>query len=418
MLFSGRQCSWDKIICNMRISQINAVYGFGSTGVIVEDLQQLCLRNNILCEVVYSITNKEASNTVRMGNLLSNKFHALMTRISGKQGYFSYCSTWKLLHHYEKFKPDIIHLHNLHSCYINVPMLLRYAAKKDIAVVVSLHDCWFYTGGCCHYASAGCNKWKEECGICPKRYSDVNALIFDGTKQMLTMRKRLFGKIRNLTAVGVSKWIVEEGKQSVFKDARCLAIHNGIDTDFFHPVNSDLRKKHNLEGKFVILAPANKWFLDINRETFDYFASHITDDMRMVFIGSGTDESRLTDRMINIGFVSSREEIREIFSACDVMVNCTREESLSLLNVEVQSCGTPVVTYSNTGVKETVDGKCGFAVENGNPEALWNAMMEIKRNGKGAYSALCREWAIKEFDRDINYYSYIELYKEIVAERK
>ena len=215
-------------------------------------------------------------------------------------------------------------------------------------------------------------------------------------------------------SVGVSQWITDEAKKSVFKNARSVAIHNGINTDFFHPVNSDLRKKHNLEGKFVILAPANKWFLDINRETFDYFASHITDDMRMVFIGSGTDESRLTDRMINIGFVSSREEIREIFSACDVMVNCTREESLSLLNVEVQSCGTPVVTYSNTGVKETVDGKCGFAVENGNPIAAWNAMMEIKAKGKSYYLKACQLWAKQEFDKDTNYQKYIDLYKSIV----
>lgn len=104
--------------------------------------------------------------------------------------------------------------------------------------------------------------------------------------------------------------------------------------------------------------------------------------MCMVFIGNGFDESRVTDRMINYGFVSSREEIRDVYSAADVMINCTREESLSLLNLEVQSCGTPVVTYSNTGVKETVNGKCSFAVADGVPEALWDAMMRIKSNGK------------------------------------
>ena len=113
---------------------------------------------------------------------------------------------------------------------------------------------------------------------------------------------------------------------------------------FFYPTASDFRKKYDLEDKFVILAPANKWFLDINRETFDYFASHLADDMRMVFFGNGVDKSRLTDKMVNIGFVSSREEMRDIYSACDVMANSTREESLSLLNVEVQACGTPVVT--------------------------------------------------------------------------
>lgn len=399
----------------MKISQINVNFGFGSTGIIVRDLQKLCKKEGIECEVVYAQSNGNATptDTYRMGCLFSNKLHALLSRISGKQGYFSVLSTCRLLRHFDSYKPDIIHLHNLHSCYISLPMIMKYAAKKNIAVIVNHHDCWFYTGGCCHYSAVRCFKWKESCGNCPVRKS-INALLFDGTKKMLADRYRLFNNIKNLTSVGVSQWITDEAKKSVFKNARSVAIHNGINTDFFHPVNSDLRKKHNLEGKFVILAPANKWFLDINRETFDYFASHITDDMRMVFIGSGTDESRLTDRMINIGFVSSREEIREIFSACDVMVNCTREESLSLLNVEVQSCGTPVVTYSNTGVKETVDGKCGFAVENGNPIAAWNAMTAIKAKGKSYYLKACQLWVKQEFDKDTNYKKYIDLYKSIV----
>ena len=136
--------------------------------------------------------------------------------------------------------------------------------------------------------------------------------------------------------------------------------------------------------------------------------------MCIIFIGDGADESRLKDNMINLGFISSREEIREIYSAADVMVNFTREESLSLLNAEVQACGTPVITYSNTGVKETVDGKCGFAVEDGNPEAAWNVMMQIKSHTKNQYSVLCQEWVKQKFDKNKNYLKYIDLYNSIV----
>lgn len=153
----------------------------------------------------------------------------------------------------------------------------------------------------------------------------------------------------------------------------------------------------------------------INRETFDFFASRLTDDMRMVFIGTGCDESRLTDKMINIGFVSSREAIREIYSVADVMVNCTREESLSLLNVEVQACGTPIITYSNTGVKETVDGKCGFAVENGNSEAMWSMAADVLLKGKECFEGDCISWTKQTFDRNQNYIKYIELYKNLIS---
>lgn len=406
----------------MKIVQINAVYGFGSTGIIVKDIQSACEKVSIDCVVAYSQSQGEVKNGYHMGNAWSNKLHALLSRISGKQGYFSCLSTWKFLRFLDNYRPDILHLHNLHGCYINVPMLLKYAAKKDIAVVVSLHDCWFYTGGCSHYTRVGCDKWLKECGNCPRRYEEFPALLYDGSTAQLRDRKKLFGAIKKLTAVGVSQWIVDEAQKNIFKNARCLAIHNGIDTDFFHPVPKEEISNHSerlkklldqTSGKFVILAPANKWFLDVNRETFDYFASHLTDDMRMAFIGNGVDESRLTDKMINIGFVSSREEIRDIYSACDVMANCTREDSLSLLNVEVQACGTPVVTYSNTGVKETVDGKCGYAVENGNAEEMWKAVCRVKAEGKNQLFDDCVEWCKNGFEKRYNNLLYVELYKEI-----
>lgn len=399
----------------MRIVQINVNYGFGSTGIIVKDLQSICLKHGIECEVVYVAAKGLVTNGYQIGNPLTNKLHALLSRVAGKQGYFSYLTTCRLLRHLKQQKVDAIHLHNLHSGYVNVPMLLRYAAKHDIPLIVTLHDCWFYTGGCCHYTTANCFRWKDTCGSCPKCKEEVHALLWDGTEGTLRDRYKLFGAIRNLYAVGVSQWIVDEARQTVFKHANCMTIRNGVDTKFFYPSESDMRKKLSLEGKFVILAPANKWFLDVNRATFDYFASRLSDDMRMVFIGNGCDESLLTDKMMNYGFVSSREEIRNVYSMADVMLNCTREESLSLLNVEVQSCGTPVITYANTGVRETVDDRCGFAVENGNPEAMWNALMDIKQRGKASLSTDCVEWVKKEFDKEKNYQKYLQLYRTIMG---
>lgn len=398
----------------MKIVQINAVYGFGSTGIIVRDLQNVCIHNGIECLVAYSQSRGSVANGYCMGNWLSNIIHAICSRISGKQGCFSFLSTWRFLKFLNSYRPDILHLHNLHGCYINVPMLLKYAAKRQIAVVVTLHDCWFYTGGCSHYTSVGCSKWLNNCGSCPKRYMETPAYLWDASSKILEDKKSLFGNIINLVAVGVSKWIISEAQKNVFKDAECLTIYNGIDTHFFHPVNSDFRKKYHLEGKKIILAPANKWFLAVNYATFEYFASQLTDDMRMIFIGKGCDETRLTDKMINYGFISSREEIREIYSAADVMVNCTREESLSLLNLEVQACGTPVITYSNTGVKETVDGKCGFAVENGNEELLWNQTLKVLNMGKEYYSKDCLKWISDSFNKDNNYLQYYTLYRSLL----
>ena len=65
----------------MKIIQINEVYGFGSTGIIVRDLQDICYHNGIECIVAYSQSQDTVKNGYQLGNFISNKIHALLSRI-------------------------------------------------------------------------------------------------------------------------------------------------------------------------------------------------------------------------------------------------------------------------------------------------------------------------------------------------
>ena len=114
-----------------------------------------------------------------------------------------------------------------------------------------------------------------------------------------------------------------------------------------------------------------------------------------------------------MGYVSSRQEMAEIYSMADVMVNCSREDTLSSINIECQACGTPVITFDATGLQETVVGDSEFAVETGNKEELWRKVIEVKEKGKEYYSRRCRDWIIDNFEKHENYIKYIKLYNEI-----
>ncbi|MBR4287499.1 MAG: glycosyltransferase [Clostridia bacterium] len=399
----------------MKVMQINAVYGVGSTGVIVEDLHNLSLKNGIESYVSYSTTNKnpnEIKNGYVIGDTLGKKMHAVLSRIGGKQAYFSSFATKKLIKHIENVKPDIVHLHNLHSNYVNLNRLLDYLGEREIKTVVTLHDCWFYTGGCFHYTAVGCDKWQKSCGNCPKKNQDTPALLRDNSAKILADRKKYFGKMKNLTMTGVSGWMTDEGEKTVFKGKKTEVIYNGIDTEFFVPTPSDFRKKHKLEDKFLILALANKWFRPINKKTFDYVCENLPDDSVIVMLGCTESQRQgLPANVLPLDFIKDRDELRKVYSACDVFANCTREESFSLVNVEAQSCGTPVVTYRNTGAQETVDNKCSFSIENGNEKEFFEAIMKIKELGKKELSNDCVKWVKENFDRDENYMKYIELYR-------
>ncbi len=396
----------------MRILQINATYGDGSTGTIVRDIQRCCEENKIDCHVAYafsSIPEKDVPNGYKMGNWLSNKYHALMSRISGKQGYYSRLSTLFLLRHISNIKPDVVHLHNLHSNYIHLNVLLKYLAKKDIATVVTLHDCWFYTGGCFHYTNDKCNKWLERCGNCPKRYTDTPAYLWDSSSRILSDRYEYFGAINNLTVVGVSEWITREAQRSVFKGKKCTTIYNGVDMGVFKPTPSDIRERYGLQGKFVILGPASKWLAPVNEHFKDEFIRRMPSDTVLFFFGCTKDVHIKSPNVITYGFTQNKTELAQLYTMADVFVNCTREDSFSLINVEAQACGTPIITFDNTGASETVAGVNSFRAKNGSVEGVYKFICKIKETQNLEIDSLTCGFVQEKFDKDNNYRTYIVL---------
>ena len=413
----------------MKLLLINVTYGQGSTGTIVRDIENLCEKFNIECYV--ASPDHEVMKAKRgyvIGNFLDHKLHAILCRINGQQAYFSRYATGQLIQYMEDIKPDIVHLHTIHGNYLHMPRLLSCLARNNIRTIITMHDCWYYTGGCFHYTEANCYKWQHRCGNCIKKKVDTPAYFFDKSSQILADRKRLFDSISNLTITGVSNWICEESRKGIFHDKHVVTIHNGIDTSVFCPISMfDIERmeelksvKSLLDGKFTIMGLAGKWLDPINRESFLYILSHLKSSDRFLLFGcnnhqiSEVDSLQIPqeqrDRIIIYGYTSNRLQLAALYSLADVFINCTREESFSLINVEPQACGTPVVTYSNTGAQETVDNKCSFGVKTGDYIAMLEKISQIRKNGKSHYSDDCIQWVKNKFDMQQNYLKYLALY--------
>ena len=80
------------------------------------------------------------------------------------------------------------------------------------------------------------------------------------------------------------------------------------------------------------------------------------------------------------GYTKNRNELAQLYTMADVFVNVTREDSLSLINVEAQACGTPVVTFDQTGVSDTVSVKYGDKITPGNSEGLCSSIRALRKN--------------------------------------
>lgn len=396
----------------MNLLQINATYGIGSTGRIVKDIHELATENGI-CSYVACRTSIDEKDTYKIGNIFDYKIHALLCRVNGRQAYFSKRATRKLIKYMQQIKPDIIHLHNLHSNFINLNMFLDYVIEKDVALVLTLHDCWFYTGKCFHYTLQQCNKWKEECIACPKRWSDTPTYFKDYSQRTFRDRKDRFEKINKLYVVGASKWIANEAKQSILNNGKISYCHNGVDLTVFKPLGREMRGHLGIKDTdFVILGMAGKWCSQQNEKQMKAICNLIDHKTKLVLIGADTIK-KIDERIIKVPAVKSATEMAQWYSMADVFVNLTWEDTLPFVNIEALACGIPVITHRTSGATETVDEQTGICIEPGSIEEVLNAIAIVRTKGQKFYEKKCVERAKALFDAKQAYGKYFEIYGEI-----
>jgi glycosyltransferase involved in cell wall biosynthesis len=398
----------------MIILQINSVCGPASTGRTTFELSEAINAAGHQGYVAYGEGLSDCPNSYFIGSVLDHKIHAFLSRLTGLQGYYSILATNKLLKYIESISPDVVHLRNLHSNYINISRLTKYLARKNIAVVLTLHDCFFYTGKCSHYTISKCDGWKKECGKCPRIDMDNKSWFFDRTKKMLADKRSGFTSIPRLAVVGVSKWITNEAKKSFLSSATYLeTIYNWVDIDIFKPSQSDLRKRLNIKNKFVILGVSSGWDASKGLGDFIDIAGRLDENFCILLVGDLAVAANLPDNIIHIKKTNSVRQLAEYYSMADVFFNPSIEESFGKVTVEALACGTPVIVYNTTACPELVGDRCGGVVELYDKKGALKLIMEVFLRTKSFYSDSCVKFASKRFTKEEGVKRYLDLYKKI-----
>jgi glycosyltransferase involved in cell wall biosynthesis len=398
----------------MKVLQINAVCGIKSTGRICVEIA-----NYINCSgnegyIAYSV-GLPYENGYRIGTAIDTKLHALNSRVFGTQAYFSKSCTNKLLKYIKNIKPDVVHLHNLHSNFINLKLLLNYLAENDIPTVLTLHDCWFYTGKCTHYTMDNCNKWQTGCYNCVRLKKDNPSWILDRTKTMWQDKKILFEKIPRLAVVGVSDWITNEAKKSMLSSAQILKrIYNWIDLDVFKQVETKvLRNKLKLENKFIIIGVASSWNNDKGLNKFIELSNILPDDIIIILVGNVSSFTKFPKNILSIKETHNISELIEYYSIADVLLNLSLAESFGKVSAEALSCGTPIITFKSTASPELVGDGCGYVIDRNSIEDILNAILKVRKDGKKYYSNKCVSYAKANFNKDERINDYLKLYQDL-----
>ena len=125
----------------MRVLLVNAVCGSGSTGRICTDIADALMENGHEARILYGNGMSAYPNAVRVGSDCSVRLNALYALVSGYTAHGAILETKRIIQEILTFRPDVVHLHNLHANYAHLNQLLAFLAEKDIPTVITLHDC-------------------------------------------------------------------------------------------------------------------------------------------------------------------------------------------------------------------------------------------------------------------------------------
>lgn len=393
----------------MKVVQINATCGVGSTGKICVGISELLNANNIENYILFS----SRTNGYPLGIACCDDWYlrvqALKSRILGNYGFNSRRSTQRMIRELDQIQPDVVHLHNIHGHDCDLEFLFSYLRQKKTKLVWTLHDCWAFTGYCTYFDMAKCKKWKYQCEKCPQYHA--HSWFFDRSRALFEKKKRLFSGL-DLTIVTPSQWLADLVKESFLKEYPVKVIHNGVNLEVFRPTESDFRERYGLVGKKIVLGVALGWGVRKGLDVFVGLARRLPDEYQIVLVGTDDKvDKQLPEKIISIHRTQNQTELAQIYTTADVFVNPTREEVLGMTNIEANACGTPVITFRTGGSPECIDETSGVVVDCDDVDTLVDTIEAVCKENKIDPIACVKRARL--FNESQKYMEYIQLYLNV-----
>lgn len=393
-----------------RLLIINITCNQGSTGKISEQVGLMMVQRGWEVFLAHGArrVNPSALSTIAFSSVKTEYLHALKSLLFDADGLGSTTATKQLVEKIKEIRPDVIQIHNLHGYYLNYPVLFEYLNSTNIPVVMTLHDCWAFTGHCVHFVTAGCEKWKTGCYDCAlKNKQPKPSLLKDRSERNYAQKKKYFASNPNIHIVAVSNWLGGLVQKSFLRYNPLHIIHNGIDLETYKPQGK------NCDGKFRILAVSNVWHKD--KGLYDIYRLRellAEDDYLFTLVGLSAKQIKaLPSGIVGITLTSNQQELVELYSRANVLINPTYADSFPTINLEAMACGTPVITYNTGGSPEAVTDKTGLVIKTGDVEAMASAIKTLKTNPLSSED--CRIRAEECFNKDKCFMSYVQLYEQL-----
>jgi glycosyltransferase involved in cell wall biosynthesis len=319
--------------------------------------------------------------------------------------------------------PDIVNLHWATSGWFS----LRDLSRVGCPVVFTCHDVWPVTAGC--HCNLGCEKWKQQCVECPQL--GQGPLGLDVSKLLWQAKKKSYSSFRNISVVTPSKWLGKMASESEFFGGRRIeVIPNCLDMTVFKPASKfEIREKLKLpqKKKIILFGAINalhtsyKGFQSLI-EILDLLkARKPKHDYHLVVFGSTETNVPLPFATTFLGTLNRESEIAQVYQAADLFVTPSQQDNFPNTVLEAISTGVPTVAFEVGGIPEMVKHKehgyiaKAFDTSDFADGIEWCIESEDRLRLLGEKA---REYSAKSFSPEIISKRYLDLYSELLSERR
>lgn len=315
-------------------------------------------------------------------------------------------------------KPDIVHLHWVENGFFSTKDLQSIQAP----MLWSLHDANPYTGGC-HIVAAACVGVGTRCKSCPLLQS---ALPFDLSFWTFKRKAKTYAKLKNLTINGLSRWIAQSAKDSALLGSKpIINLPNPIDTHIYRPIQKSLAremlrihtpKKMISFGAIRATSTPRKGFNEL-KGALQSLPQHLKSQCELLVFGSSEGEVLHDMPTHFLGALHDDIALALLYSASDVFIMPSYVESFGQTALEALSCGTPVVAFDTSGLKDIITHKHnGYLAKCYDTNDLAKGMEWILSGESAMYENLsnnARSSAIKAFESSKVANAYITTYQKL-----
>jgi len=412
----------------MRVVHLNITEKYGGAAKAAYRLHKELIKQGIDSKMLVLKKETNDPDVIKTSSLYSvidkgklffrkalNKFHKVLRNPERR-----YDNRTLLFNVLKRLDVDIIHLHWVTDGYVN----LKEFIDDSRSIIWTMHDCAAFTGIC--HVVGNCENFMTGCGKCPlissSEEKDISSAEF--------LRKSGLYKKRKIHFVSPSNWLASVASRSpLLEEKKITVIPHGIDTEKYTPIDKTFAKKALLiEDNIKIILCGAVTFNDENKgmlsliEALKHFRENLAfeDKIELLFFGERAEDNDVFGIKANyLGYLNDEEFLRICYSAADVVVIPSKQESFGLIVLEAMACGTPVVAFGATGPLDIVDHKeTGYLARPYDTTDLAEGIKWcLENNLDSGLSVKARARVLSSFRIESTAQKYHDLYKNVIADK-